>query len=127
MPVFDLLSVVIISISEGWVNRKQSECRDAAMVCVRIVTWFRKRDSYEHPQGEHSRFPCHFSDTHTRRCGLSPGVWHKSAGVWECVGVGVPYSYTDSYTRISCLSIPRRHKLTANVTKRPLDTPGGVE
>ena len=26
-------------------------------VCVRIVTWFRKRDSYEHPQGEHSRFP----------------------------------------------------------------------
>ena len=26
-------------------------------VCVRIVTWFRKRDSCEHPQGEHSRFP----------------------------------------------------------------------
>ena len=26
-------------------------------VCVRILTWFRKRDSCEHPQGELSRFP----------------------------------------------------------------------
>ena len=45
-----------------WTRRRCRNPEDrlpsaVARVCVRIVTWFRKRDSCEHPQGEHSRFP----------------------------------------------------------------------
>ena len=45
-----------------WIRRRCRNPEDrlpsaVARVCVRIVTWFRKRDSCEHPQGEHSRFP----------------------------------------------------------------------